>query len=144
MTQENDGLWRVVGAGVSGCPLANNPEAVARGLELRLQNQLEFTLERHSEGSTVRVIASFEGGTLVTWRHSRLILLNVQVEGVCVSPLGAKEHRSCGVSFVQIELCPGGKFEARPMQFGDYLVTPFSDDIRQMTEEAIVAAVTMG
>ncbi len=142
MIQESDGLWRVLG-NVSGCPLADDVEAVARGLELRLQNDGEFVLERCSEGSTVRVVAGFEDGTLVTWRHSRLILLNVQVDETCISPCGSVERRG-DVSFVQLELCPNGKFEARPMRFSDHFVTPFSDDVRQMTEEALAAAVTMG
>ncbi|HMQ09310.1 MAG TPA: hypothetical protein PKC31_00960 [Candidatus Nanoperiomorbaceae bacterium] len=141
MTYENDGLWRVVGAGVSGCPLADDPEMVARGLELRLQSQLEFTLERHSEGSTIRVTASFEGGAIVTWRHSRLILLNVQVEEACASSLGARECRSCGVSFVQIELAENGKIESRPMKFSDYFVT---DEVEQRTIPVLVEALATG
>ncbi len=137
---KNDGLWRVVG-GPSGCPLANNPQAVARGLELRLQADGEFVLERYSEGSTVRVAGSFEGGAIVTWRHSRLILLNVQVEEACASSLGARERRSCGVSFVQIELAENGKIESRPMQFDDYFVT---DEVRSKTIPVLVEALAMG
>ena len=140
MTQDiNDGLWRVVGS-LSGCPLADRAEKVALGLERRLEDLGSFELERRSAGTLTRVLACWEDGAFVTWRHSRLVLLNASVTSVSCCKVGFSERYS-DPAFVQVELCSNGKFEHRLMRPADYGL--LSDCARREVARATIGVMTL-